>query len=96
VTEVLETSQLAPPPAKRARTGLPRIPATIVTLGIVFLLSDVGGDAASPLLPAFVGMVGGGPEALRIIKGMADAMPSSLHIGSARRPNQSLKGSPAK
>ena len=82
MTEVPETSQLAPTPAKRAPTGLPRIPATIVALGIVSLLNDVGGDAVSPLLPTFVAMVGGGPETLGVIEGVADATASLLQIGS--------------
>ncbi len=58
------------------------IPRTIVALGVVSLLNDIGGDAVSPLLPAFVGMVGGGPEALGLIEGVADATASLLQIAS--------------
>ncbi len=59
-----------------------RIPLTIVALGIVSLLNDVGGDAVSPLLPAFIGMVGGCPEALGVIEGVSDATASLLQIAS--------------
>jgi hypothetical protein len=36
----------------------PKIPATIVAPGIVSLLNDIGGDAVSPLLPAFIATIG--------------------------------------
>lgn len=65
-----------------AQPGRAGIPATIIALGVVSLLNDIGGDAVSPLLPAFVGMVGGGPEALGVIEGVADATASLLQIGS--------------
>lgn len=60
----------------------PRIPVTVPALGAVSLLNDIAGDAVSPLLPAFVAMVGGGPQALGIIDGVADATTSLLQIGS--------------
>ncbi len=59
-----------------------RIPPTILALGIVSLLNDIAGDAVSPLLPAFVAVVGGGPEALGLIEGVADATASLLQIAS--------------
>lgn len=62
-----------------ARTGLS---ATVVTLGFVSLLNDIGGDLVSPLLPAFIASVGGGPEVLGLIEGAADAATSLLQLGS--------------
>ena len=56
--------------------------ATVFALGIVSLLNDVGGDAVTPLLPAFVATVGGGPEALGLIEGLADADTSLVQFGS--------------
>jgi hypothetical protein len=58
------------------------IPRTIVALGVVSLLNDIGGEAISPLLPAFVASVGGGPEALGVIEGVADATASGLQLVS--------------
>jgi MFS family permease len=60
----------------------PRISPAIVALGAVSLLNDIAGDAVQPLLPAFVAMVGGGPVALGVIEGIADATSSLLQIGS--------------
>jgi MFS family permease len=65
-----------------APAGPARIPRTILALGVVSLLNDIGGDAVSPLLPAFVAVVGGGPEALGLIEGVADATASLLQIAS--------------
>lgn len=59
-----------------------QISATVVGLGIVSLLNDLGGDAVTPLLPAFVATVGGGPEALGLIEGVADATASLVQLGS--------------
>jgi len=58
------------------------IPRTIVALGIVSFLNDIAGEAISSLLPAFVASVGGGPEALGVIEGMADATASGLQLVS--------------
>lgn len=61
------------------RTGLS---VTVITLGVVSLLNDIGGDLVSPLLPAFIASVGGGPEVLGLIEGTADAATSILQLGS--------------
>jgi MFS family permease len=65
-----------------ARSGRPQIPQTVIALGIVSLLNDLGGDAVTPLLPAFVATIGGGPEALGLIEGVADATASLVQIAS--------------
>ncbi len=62
--------------------AIARVPATVFALGIVSLLNDLGGDAVTPLLPAFVATVGGGPEALGLIEGVADAATSLVQFGS--------------
>jgi hypothetical protein len=59
-----------------------RVPVTVVALGVVSLLNDLGGDAVTPLLPAFVATIGGGPEALGIIEGVADATASLTQLAS--------------
>jgi MFS family permease len=66
----------------KPRFGRPRIPKTIFALGLVSLLNDIGGDAAAPLLPALVAAVGGGPLALGLIEGVADATSSFLLLFS--------------
>jgi MFS family permease len=54
----------------------------VIALGIVSLFNDTAGDMVNPLLPAFVATVGGGPEALGIIEGIADAVASLLQLAS--------------
>lgn len=66
-------------PDKPARAKLPR---TVVALGIVSLFNDSGGDMINPLLPAFIAAVGGGPELLGLIEGVADATGSLLKLFS--------------
>jgi MFS family permease len=59
-----------------------RLPANVLSLGVVSLLNDSAGDMVQPLLPAFVGTIGGGPLALGLIEGIADATASLLQLGS--------------
>lgn len=59
-----------------------RLPANVLALGVVSLFNDSAGDMIQPLLPAFVGAVGGGPQALGLIEGVADATSSLLQLGS--------------
>jgi MFS family permease len=83
VTEAREPSETASTRAERlARGGRAGIPGTVVALGIVSLLNDLGGHAVTPLLPAFVATVGGGPEALGLIEGVADATASLVQLAS--------------
>jgi MFS family permease len=68
---------------RTARSARPRrLPKTIIALGIVSLFNDTAGDMINPLLPAFVASVGGGPEALGIIEGIADASASLFQLAS--------------
>ena len=59
-----------------------RLPANVLALGMVSLFNDSAGDMVQPLLPAFVGTIGGGPLALGLIEGVADATASLLQLGS--------------
>jgi MFS family permease len=60
----------------------PALPRQVVVLGVVSLLHDLAGDLVTPLLPAFVASIGGGPTALGIIEGVADAAGSFLRLAS--------------
>lgn len=66
-------------PSARKRLGLPR---QVIALGFVSLFNDAAGDMVNPLLPALVASVGGGPEALGVIEGIADAVASLLQLAS--------------
>ncbi len=77
IASSLDNSAEAAAPSRRAE-----IPKTVVALGIVSLLNDLGGDAVTPLLPAFVATVGGSPEALGLIEGAADATTSLVQLAS--------------
>ena len=67
--------------AERGATAA-RLPANVLALGVVSLFNDSAGDMIQPLLPAFVGAVGGGPQALGLIEGIADSISSLLQLGS--------------
>ncbi len=62
---------------KSASANLPR---TVIALGVVSLVNDSAGDMINPLLPAFIAAVGGGPELLGLIEGVADATGSLLKL----------------
>ncbi len=62
--------------------GRARLPGTVIALGFVSLLNDLGGDAVTPLLPGFVAAVGAGPQALGLIEGVADATASLVQLVS--------------
>jgi MFS family permease len=55
---------------------------TVVTLAVVSLLHDLAGDMVTPLIPALVATMGGGPAALGLIEGTADATASLLKLAS--------------
>jgi MFS family permease len=59
-----------------------KLPETVVALGVVSLLNDAASEMIYPLLPAFIATLGGGPEALGIIEGVADATASLLKLVS--------------
>jgi MFS family permease len=72
------------PPAAPSGPRRPsdRLSETVRALGFVSLLNDTAGDMIHPLLPAFIAAVGGGPEVLGLIEGVADAAASLVQIVS--------------
>jgi MFS family permease len=70
------------PAASPSADSRPRLPRPVIALGLVSLFNDAAGDMINPLLPAFVASVGGGPEVLGMIEGLADAVASLLQLAS--------------
>lgn len=54
----------------------------MIALSLVSFLNDTAGDMIIPILPIFIGSLGGSAEALGLIEGVADAAASLLQIGS--------------
>jgi MFS family permease len=69
-------------PSAAAAAKRVRLPATVVALGIVSFFNDTSSDMVIPLLPRFVAMLGGGPQALGAIEGVADATASLSQLAS--------------
>jgi MFS family permease len=69
-----------PAPPSSSRVTRARLSKTVRALGFVSLLNDTAGDMIHPLLPAFISAVGGGPEVLGLIEGVADAAASLVQI----------------
>jgi sugar phosphate permease len=68
---------------KEPTTGTrPRLPRPVIALGLVSLFNDTAGDMINPLLPVFVASVGGGPQVLGLIEGVADAVASFVQLAS--------------
>src|SRR5437762_3304808 len=63
-------------------TSRPNLPKGVISLGVVSLLNDAASEAIYPFLPAFIATLGGGPETLGVIEGAAEAVASSLKLGS--------------
>jgi MFS family permease len=56
-----------------------RLPATVITLGIVSLLTDLSSEMIYPLLPVFLTTVlAAGPQALGVIEGVAESTAALL------------------
>ena len=51
-------------------------------LGLVSLLNDISSEIIQPILPLFIISLGGGPEAVGLIGGISDGVPSILKIFS--------------
>lgn len=63
----------------------PRLPATVIALGLTSLFTDVATEMVFPLLPAFVLTLGAGPTFLGLLEGLADAISSVLKYAVGRR-----------
>jgi MFS family permease len=61
-----------------------RLPANVVLLGVVSLLTDAASETAVALLPAFLGTIGAGALALGTIEGAAEAVAAVLKLVSGR------------
>jgi MFS family permease len=74
----------AVPPA--ARSGLRRrLPATVVALGVVSLLTDLSSEMIYPLLPLFLtGVLGATAVSIGVIEGAAESAAALLKIVSGR------------
>ena len=58
---------------------------TVISLGVVSLLTDASSEMIYPLLPLFLGTVlGAGPATLGVIEGMAEATAALLKLASGR------------
>ncbi len=59
-----------------------RLPPLVWGLGLVSLLTDIAADMVYPLLPKLLERVGGGPLALGVMEGVAEATSALLKIGA--------------
>ncbi|HET9552089.1 MAG TPA: MFS transporter [Anaeromyxobacteraceae bacterium] len=61
-----------------ATAGQSRLPATVVGLGVVSLLTDVSSEAIFPLLPAFLATLGATNAFIGLVEGAADLVANLL------------------
>jgi MFS family permease len=72
-----------------------RLPATVVALGVVSLLTDLSSEMIYPLLPVFLTTVlGAGPQALGLIEGVAESTASLLKVISGRWSDRARRRKP--
>ncbi|MGE3853866.1 MAG: MFS transporter [Planctomycetota bacterium] len=57
---------------------------TVLVLGAASLLTDVATEMIVPLMPLFIGMLGGGAIALGLLEGLAEATASTLKLFAGR------------
>jgi MFS family permease len=58
--------------------------ANVVAMGATSLLSDLGHEMATAVLPAFMASLGLGPATLGVIEGVADGVSSFVKLGAGR------------
>src|SRR5271165_1192787 len=66
-------------PTNGARSALSQ---KVIALGFVSFFNDTASEMVAPLLPMFVAALGGGPQALGLIEGIADTTASMVQIAS--------------
>ncbi len=66
---------------RRGVAGLPRI---VWLLGLASLFNDVSSEAIFPLLPVFLGSLGGGMRFLGLVEWSADALASAVKVAAGR------------
>jgi MFS family permease len=82
----------SPPQQSPVRLALP---ATVVALGVVSLLTDLSSEMIYPLLPVFLTTVlGAGPQALGLIEGVAESTASLLKVVSGRWSDRARRRKP--
>jgi MFS family permease len=73
----------------------PRLTRTVITLGVVSLLTDAASEMIYPLLPLFLGTVlGAGPAALGMVEGLAETTAALLKLVSGRWSDRLPRRSP--
>lgn len=66
--------------------GAPRLPRTVVVLGVVSLLNDFASEMVVPLVPLLLATaLAAGPVALGMIEGVADAVSNLLKLWAGHR-----------
>ena len=75
-----QTGMSDQPPPKRV--AAPRLPFTIIALGVTSFFTDVGSEMIFPLLPLFLSSLGAAPAFLGLVEGGADFVASMLKLGS--------------
>jgi MFS family permease len=60
----------------------PRLPPTVVVLGLVSLFTDVASEMIYPLLPAFLAGLGAGGAFIGLVDGVADTVSALLKLAS--------------
>src|SRR5512136_723421 len=71
------------------------LPATVIALGVVSLLTDLSSEMIYPLLPVFLTTVlGAGPQALGLIEGVAESTASLLKVVSGRWSDRARRRKP--
>lgn len=70
--------------AGAGRPKVPALPRAVRLLGWTSFVTDLATEMIFPLIPAFLGSIGGGPAALGLIEGLADAVAAALKWWSGR------------
>jgi len=79
----------------RSPVTAPRLPSTVIALGVVSLLTDLSSEMIYPLLPVFLTTVlGAGPQALGLIEGVAESTASLLKVVSGRWSDRARRRKP--
>jgi MFS family permease len=82
-------------PPNRPKAIKLTLPATVVALGVVSLLTDLSSEMIYPLLPVFLTTVlGAGPQALGLIEGVAESAASLLKVVSGRWSDRARRRKP--
>ena len=59
-----------------------KLPAAVIALGVVSLLTDAASEMIMPLLPVFLGMLGAGATFIGLVDGVADTTAAFVKLAS--------------